>query len=117
MGIPTATKITIIATSRNVLAHAHIDYSFFIIIFFYLKHSKQSNTKNKLAYGLERFNTSFHQKTSWVEEHCYELLHSNKTEMNIINNYYTLNNIKIIIQILFLLFIYLLKLEIQTALF
>ena len=63
----------------------------------------------KSAYGLERFNASFHQKTSWVEEHCYELLHGKKTEMNIINNYYTLNNIKIIIQILFLLFIYLLN--------
>ena len=37
---------------------------------------------------------SFHQKTSWVEEHCYELLHGNKTEMNtiIINNYNTLKN-------------------------
>ena len=35
MGIPTATKIAIIATSRNVLAHARIDnsssYNFFFI--------------------------------------------------------------------------------------
>ena len=29
MGIPTATKIAIIATSRNVLAHARIDNSSF----------------------------------------------------------------------------------------
>ena len=35
----------------------------------------------------ERFNTSFHQKTSLIEEQYYELLHGNKTEMNIINYY------------------------------
>ena len=59
MSIPTATKIAIIATSRNVLAHAHIDNSYYIIIFFHLKKNKQINTRNKSAYGLERFNTFF----------------------------------------------------------
>ena len=93
MGIPTATKIAIIATSRNVLAHARIDNSSFYNYFFYLKNNKQIKTWNKSAYGLDRFNTSFRQKTSWVEEHSYELLHGNKTEINIIyinnKNYHT----------------------------
>ena len=54
----------------------------------------------------------------WVEEHCHKLLHGNKTKMSIpvLHLLYTLNSIKIIIEIFFLLFIYLLKLEIQTAL-
>ena len=37
MDIPTATKIAIIATSRNVLAHARIDNSFSIINFLFKK--------------------------------------------------------------------------------
>ena len=69
MSIPTATKIAIIATSRNVLTHARIDNSSSINFFLILKNNKQIDTLNKSAYGLERFNTSFHQKTSWVEEH------------------------------------------------
>ena len=44
-----------------------------------------------MACSLERFNTSFHQKTSWVEEHCYKLLHGNKIEMNIIINNYNIH--------------------------
>ena len=42
MGIPTATKITIIATSRNVLAHARIDNSSSYNFFFYLKKINKS---------------------------------------------------------------------------
>ena len=36
--------------------------------------------------GWERFNISLrlYQKTSWVEEHCPEILHSNKIEINIL---------------------------------
>ena len=44
MGIPTATKIAFIATSRNVLAHARIDNTFFYNYLFYLKNIKQINT-------------------------------------------------------------------------
>ena len=90
MGIPTATKIAIIATCSptHVLTTALL-----IINFFNLKNNKQINTRNKSAYGLDIFNTSFRQKTSWVEGHCYELLHGNKTtEMNILTIIYTLNN-------------------------
>ena len=83
MGILTATKIAIIAMSCNVPAHVCIDNSFYNHYFF-IKKNKRINTRNKSAHGLERFNTSFHQKTFWVEEHCYELMHSNKTEMNIL---------------------------------
>ena len=41
MGIPTATKIAIIAMSRNVLTHACIDNSSSYNYFFYLKNNKQ----------------------------------------------------------------------------
>ena len=44
MGIPTATKIAIIATSRNVLAHARIDNSSFYNFFFNLKNNKRIKT-------------------------------------------------------------------------
>ena len=84
MGIPTATKVAIIATSRNVLAHARIDNSSFYNYYYFFFNNKQIKTCNKAAYGLDRFNFSFRQKTSWVEEHCYELLLGNKTEINII---------------------------------
>ena len=59
----------------------------------------------------------FARRPLGVEEHCYELLHSNKTEINISLIIIIIHlTTKIIIQIFFLLFIYLLKLEIQTAL-
>ena len=69
MGITTTTKIAIIATSRNMLAHVYIDNNFLIINFLFKNINK----------SIHEINTSFHQKTSWVEEHCYELLHNMKT--------------------------------------
>ena len=50
MGIPTATKIAIIATSRNVLAHARIDNSSFYNYFFLIINKSKHEINRLMAW-------------------------------------------------------------------